>query len=155
MAKSLEFIETALRIGARFGMSKLIKLELEMGASPYTIDSQGRTPLHFAALTGNLEIVQLLVDYGANTQAVSNSGGTALFYAMANARIDTVNELLANEVKAANVCPSNDLALYLRGTARIKPEKLFVFVSTSRACSRCGSKQTKYVVSTCSILISL
>ena len=49
-----------------------IKMCLELGIDPNTVDDEGRTALHGAAHKGRTEVIQLLVDHGANLEAHDN-----------------------------------------------------------------------------------
>ena len=46
-----------------------VKMCLELGIDPNTVDDEGRTALHGAAHKGRTEVIQLLVDHGANLEA--------------------------------------------------------------------------------------
>ena len=49
-----------------------VKMCLELGIDPNTVDDEGRTALHGAAHKGRTEVIQLLVDHGANLEAHDN-----------------------------------------------------------------------------------
>ena len=46
------------------------------------VDSQFRTPLHWAAVLGLSEVVRMLMDKGANPLIADSIGATALHYAV-------------------------------------------------------------------------
>jgi len=94
---SLDLINTALRISARFGFLKLAKLELDMGAKPNMRSGpDGGTPLHSAAKYGHLEVVKLLLKRGADPSVASGSGETPLIYAMINGHFDILDVLVTS-----------------------------------------------------------
>lgn len=49
-----------------------VKICLDLGIDPNTVDDEGRTALHGAAHKGRTEVIQLLVDHGANLEAHDN-----------------------------------------------------------------------------------
>jgi len=49
-----------------------VKMCLELGIDPNTVDDERRTALHGAAHKGRTEVIQLLVDHGANLEAHDN-----------------------------------------------------------------------------------
>ncbi|CCQ96512.1 Ankyrin [[Clostridium] ultunense Esp] len=78
-----------------------------------TENSDGLTPLGFAAHFGNKDIVQVLLDYGADVNAVSHSkisyipSNTALHAAIAGERNMDVIELLLTHNAQTNIFDSN------------------------------------------------
>jgi hypothetical protein len=144
---TVAFLNAALQEGARSGMVRLVKLELEMGASPNAPDSRGITPLHYAAAAGNCEVVKILMEYGGNASAASNSGDTALSLAVANGHIEAVKLLVAPGLTSTN----SHLGTYQNGNKQISPhavhQKLSLVVSLSSCYSNCGNVHGHYVVS--------
>lgn len=138
---------TALREGARFGMVKLVKLELEMGGNPNIADPCGRTALHFAASTGNLAIMRLLLDYGANIHEISLSGDTALSNATANGSIEAVELLLDYEGGLSDTNSGSPLNRSLRNSAQITLQRLSLVTFLSENCAKCGNLESHYIVS--------
>ena len=57
-------------------------------------DSDGWTPLHWAADRGLVEIVRLLCDRGADVEARDNHGRRPLHWAAMNGDISVVKELI-------------------------------------------------------------
>lgn len=49
-----------------------VKICLDLGIDPNTVDDEGRTALHGAAHKGRTGVIQLLVDHGANLEAHDN-----------------------------------------------------------------------------------
>lgn len=144
---TVAFLNVALQEGARSGMVRLVKLELEMGASPNAPDSCGMTPLHYAAAAGNCEVVKILMEYGSNASAASNSGDTALSLAVANGHIEAVKLLVAPGLVSTN----NRSGTYQNENEQISPhavhQKLSLVVSLS-SCYNCGNMHSHYLVST-------
>ena len=68
---------TLLMLASREGRPEMVKVLLDLKASPKHRNSVGDSPLMFAALGGNLDVVRLLVDRGAE---INQSGWTALHY---------------------------------------------------------------------------
>ncbi|CAN1250832.1 Acyl-CoA-binding domain-containing protein 2 [Linum perenne] len=60
------------------------------------IDSEGRTPLHWAVDRGHRNIVELLVERNADVNAKDNEGQTALHYAVVCER-EGIAELLVKQ----------------------------------------------------------
>jgi hypothetical protein len=144
-SSTMAFLNAVLKEGARSGMVKLVKLELEMGASPNAPDSRGMTPVHYAAATGNCEVVKSLMEYGGNANVASNSGDTALSLAVANRRIEVIRLLLAPGLISANYHLGIESG---HGSPQVVHQKLSLVVSLSSCCSDCGNMQSHYVVST-------
>jgi ankyrin repeat protein len=124
-----------------------------MGASPNAPDSQGMTPLHYAAAAGCYEVVKLLIEYGGNADVASNLGDTALSLAVANGRVEAMKLLLTPRTTSAN----NRLGTHRNenghGSPNVAHQKLSLLVSLSSCCSDCGNMQNHYVVSTIVSLI--
>jgi len=84
-----------LHIAAHEGYKDMVKLILsESWDYMAQKDSEGRTPLHLAAMNGDLEIVERLVDGGAEIGARDSIGFTALHYAIENCNWDVQNYLV-------------------------------------------------------------
>lgn len=63
---------------------EILKMLLESGADPNTIDRQGRPPLYAAIDKGDLVQVQMLLDAGADLELRDAAGDTALNLALEN-----------------------------------------------------------------------
>jgi hypothetical protein len=152
---SIAFLNAALAEGARSGMPRLIRLELEMGADPNAADNFGNTPLHHAAAAGNVEAVRLLIEYGANVNVASNSGNTPLSYAVSNRRLEVVELLLTH--------PSNPFGKYPGihgdekecGSQQYGCQNLSLVALLSYSCCDCGIVQSNFFVSPLSFLKSI
>ena len=59
-------------------------------------DSDGRTPLHYAAEYGRLNIVNLLLTHGANLEARNNAGQSPLYFASNSGHLAIVEALVAH-----------------------------------------------------------
>lgn len=109
---STEIMQMLLRLGAELhpfalyhaagqGHLALVKDILSRRSMDVSIrDSDGRTPLHYAARQGHADIVQTLFDHGADHEAVDNEGFTALSDAFLRGR-DNVIEILDDIVMSA------------------------------------------------------
>ena len=63
------------------GTVGVVHLLLEHGANMGTVDNEGGTPWHSAAISGRVEIVRVLLELGGNVGAVDNKGRTPLHLA--------------------------------------------------------------------------
>ncbi|EMD86799.1 hypothetical protein COCC4DRAFT_33200 [Bipolaris maydis ATCC 48331] len=63
------------------------------------VESNGRTPLSYAAEYGELQNVKRLVEAGCSTNVAANNGETPLSLAVTNGHLDTVKYLLIQGVK--------------------------------------------------------
>lgn len=142
-----EPLNAALRVGARDGMINLVRLQLQMGASPNVLDGVGNTPLHYAAASGNVKVMRLLIEYGANVHIVSKSGETALYCAIANGKSEGVKLLLNNGASPLDIpagIPHDQHARILNWSAS---QRLCLAVTLSESCSACGDLRSHYLVS--------
>lgn len=73
---------------------------LDSGVDPSMADSEGMTPLHYAADRGNCEVVDILLSYGANANSIDCEGQTPLMLAVMCENEDVVKSLLREEVGA-------------------------------------------------------
>ena len=132
-------VNTGLLIGARFGFSKLAKLELEMGANVDAVSGvEGLTPLIWASMAGHANIIELLLQYDAKPEFRTRLGNSALMYAIANGYHEIVKILLGREAQ------SMDLDEY-QGVPNATG-KLSWTVSFASACDTCGALETIYEV---------
>ncbi|KAJ9603762.1 hypothetical protein H2200_011948 [Cladophialophora chaetospira] len=75
--------QTALSLAAKNSNSiSNTRFLLDHGASIEAIDTDGRTPLHHAAMRSSIDTVQLLLERNADVNAVDKEGRTALHYAV-------------------------------------------------------------------------
>ena len=145
---SLDLVNTALWVGARFGFRKLVRLELDMGANiNMTSGLEENTPLIWAAKSGHLEVVRLLLAYGADPQIPSRSGCTPIMVAAINGHPETV-ELLSNLRDTKCFAPTHDHGLASSiAVAETVTQELFVERIFSEPCTTCGAVETGYQVS--------
>jgi hypothetical protein len=71
-----------------------VKKLLEEGCNPNTRDSDGWTPLHWAAKEGYVNVARLLLERGADLNARDNNGATPLHVAALYGRANVVKLLL-------------------------------------------------------------
>jgi len=77
-----------------------LKALLDTGVDPSQQDSEGMSPLHYAADRGNFEVLQTLLSYGANANATDREGQTPLMLAVLCENEEIVKCLLREEVGA-------------------------------------------------------
>jgi ankyrin repeat protein len=77
---------------------------LRQGENPNGLDSNGRSPLGYAAIYGNTEMTKALVAGGARLDFGDRFGNTALHWAAANGQIEVLRLLLDDKapIDAAN-----------------------------------------------------
>ena len=61
----------------------VLRTLVELGADLHAKTTEGKRPLHLAALTGSPEAMRILVELGADLEAPNSIGGTAM-HAVAN-----------------------------------------------------------------------
>ncbi|KAK6780725.1 hypothetical protein RDI58_022909 [Solanum bulbocastanum] len=59
-----------------------------------SLDSQGRTPLHIAAIHGHVEVIQFLVSVGSDIDMLDTQGWTPLHFAAHQGHVEAVGVLL-------------------------------------------------------------
>jgi ankyrin repeat protein len=94
-----------IHVAARDGdLEKLRKLLVDNAALVNLKDSDGNTPLHYAAATARRDVVEYLIKQGASIRAVSKSRDTPLHRAAASVNRDAVELLLQEgaDAKASN-----------------------------------------------------
>jgi ankyrin repeat protein len=148
---SVDLVNTALRVGARFGFSKLVKLELDMGANPNMISGPERqTALSWAAKCGHLDIVQLLLQRGADPNLTSGSGKTPLIYAMINGHFDVLDVLMTFASNTLQRAQFPNPAVLGDGAIPISQndfQELSLTVVISSSCTVCEEMQIDWQVS--------
>jgi hypothetical protein len=148
---SLDLINTALRVSARFGFLKLAKLELDMGANPnLSYGPEYQTPLMLAAKYGSLEVVKLLLQRGADPTIASGSGKTPLIYAMINGHFDILDVLMiSTSDKLPRGLPPSQAALGVDGDTNLQSEfqELSLTALISPSCTVCNEMQIDWQVS--------
>jgi hypothetical protein len=95
-----------------------VKTLVEHGADLNERDSEGYTPLIWAAQHGNARVVEYLIDHGANLNPLDNGAYTPLMWAVQEGQFSSVALLLergANpNARGANGRTALDLATYSR-----------------------------------------
>jgi ankyrin repeat protein len=71
-------VESALRYACCWGRIKVIDYLLDHGVSPGSHDSDGQTPLHWAAICGQLETAKYLLKWKPPLECTNVYGGTVL-----------------------------------------------------------------------------
>jgi len=113
--------------------AKFVRALIDHGADMDVCDTDGRTPLHWAALGNYESMLSLLVDKGANVNAVTKSYSTALHYAARAGSVAMVQKLL----EAGADVDSIDLALKTPMTwAREAKQRHIVDFFVSRGARR-------------------
>ncbi|WP_442603152.1 ankyrin repeat domain-containing protein [Paenibacillus sp. KN14-4R] len=99
----IEDVFQAAQTGDATSLTMILQTQPELAN---TENSEGLTPLGYAAHFGNVDAVQVLLDYGADVNAVSHSkvtyipSNTALHAAIAGERnLDVIKLLLANKAQ--------------------------------------------------------
>lgn len=75
------------------------KLLLHLGASLTTLDRDGDTVLHIAALAGHARMVSLLLDYDSPLQTTNLKGWVPLDYAVDRGHVESVQVLIGHGAK--------------------------------------------------------
>jgi hypothetical protein len=137
---TLEIINILLVVGARYGLKKLVKLELDMGADvDFAFGPEELTPLMWASRAGYVEIVELLLQYGADVHVQSSVGTTALLYAIAKTHLEIVELLLTHGAHGP-------LESSADGSPTAPFTELSLSTTVSRSCTICEQVETGYEV---------
>ncbi|KAF5266248.1 hypothetical protein FOXYS1_2916 [Fusarium oxysporum] len=78
----------------------VVRLLLKRGANPYLRDTDGRTPLSWAAEGGHETVVRLLVEKGADIESKDDGGRTPLWWAAQNGHKAVIWLLLEKDANA-------------------------------------------------------
>jgi ankyrin repeat protein len=73
-----------------------VRILIDHGANPNSVDTLGMTPLMHAASDNNIEVMKLLIEKGVDINAVDDYGWTALMHASYSLALEST-ELLVNE----------------------------------------------------------
>jgi ankyrin repeat protein len=71
-------LKTALHITSASYSSRVVKILLQHGANPNSIDLNGNTPLHEAVFNRDIDVAKFLIDKGANVNKKNKEGNTPL-----------------------------------------------------------------------------
>ena len=66
---------------AEKGHAEILRMLIGCGADIHAVDSNGATPLYWAAGNGHFDVVRCLVAGGADMNVVDRNGAPPLFYA--------------------------------------------------------------------------
>jgi hypothetical protein len=80
---------------------------LAEGANPNSIDTSGKTALHYPQVLKKQDLIQTLMEYGADVEAIDNNGFTPLHYAVSNNNIKATNFLLDHAAVDPNISGTN------------------------------------------------
>ena len=81
--------------GAYFGLTPIVKKVLKVGCDINAMDSDAKTPLHWACERGHLDVAALLIHNGANISGQCFDGRTGMHLAVQNNHVPLVKHLLA------------------------------------------------------------
>lgn len=109
---------TALNLAINQCSTDMVKLLLDNGASVYSQDNKGDTPLHMAAFFGHKDVVELLINKGAIINISNRQGYTPIGFAVEENHEEVVRLLLFHKA-IFNV--RNFIALILADPQAIKP----------------------------------
>lgn len=111
--------DTALMLASYLNKNDFAQKLIKAGAS---INHEGWTALHYAAVVGNVEVMELLLNNGAKVNALSPNKTTPLMMATRSGRVEIVELLILH---GADVKLKNDLGMTAYDFA-IQSEKLKV-----------------------------
>jgi ankyrin repeat protein len=134
----------AMRIAARYGRAKIVKLLLERGADPEDADYGGLPVSYFAIEHAN--VLKLLFDAGANAKIVLEyqgngpgpQGTTLLHYAAEKGIIESAKLLLSRGVKIDVQTPTGDSPLHY--ACRAGDTKMVEWLLKNNANARARAK---------------
>jgi Ankyrin repeats (3 copies) len=142
--ESLNVVNIALGVGARFGFTKLAKLELDMGANINAPSGpEKQTPLCLASKWGHIEVARLLLQRGADPFKASGSGLTPMAYAIANGHYEIRNLLMTYQAKG--LLKSGSLGEF--GGSQDASQKYRLTIMSSLLCTSCTEFRVVYEVS--------
>lgn len=107
-----ERADSALRLAARYGHSRIAQALLTRGARVNSSDREGWTALHWAARNDHEEIVKLLIARGADPNARSNRQTTPIFSAASSGNTAIVAALVTSGADVNARDNDNRTALY-------------------------------------------
>ncbi len=99
--------------GSYFGLTPVVKKALEVGCDIDAVDSDAKTPLHWACERGHFDVVALLIHNGANIFSQAFDGRTSLHFAAQNSHVPLVKQLLAFGVNPDSAAFDGRTALHL------------------------------------------
>lgn len=99
--------------GSYFGLTPVVMKALEVGCDIDAVDSDAKTPLHWACERGHADVAVLLIDNGANFSSQAYDGRTSLHFAAQNNHVPLVERLLAFGVSPDSAAFDGRTALHL------------------------------------------
>ena len=98
---------------AYFGLTRIVKKVLEVGCDINAVDSDAKTPLHWACERGHLDVASLLIHSGANISSQCSDGRTGMHLAVQKNRVPLVKQLLAEGISPNSAAFDGRTALHL------------------------------------------
>ncbi|KAG0205298.1 phosphate system positive regulatory protein pho81 [Mortierella sp. GBA30] len=89
---------TCLHEAALVGRLSLLKLGVENGVNPESMDVYGRRPLHYVSMYGYADCATYLLSLNASMTATDHDGFRPLIYSVMNGHTECVEIFLANNV---------------------------------------------------------
>ncbi|KAJ7542520.1 hypothetical protein O6H91_10G109700 [Diphasiastrum complanatum] len=88
-------------MAAANGNFEIVQYLISAGADVNISNSEGNTPLHWAALNGHVQVVQELISRGANVSALNSHERTPLDEAISRGKQETVDAITATSTAAS------------------------------------------------------
>ncbi|KAJ1430655.1 hypothetical protein B484DRAFT_49632 [Ochromonadaceae sp. CCMP2298] len=123
---------TALVYAAQYGHSECIKVMLQYGADPRTVDLRGRTPVHHAAMKGHTAACSFLIDGGGMMFSGDIQGNTPLHLAALNNHFETVNYLAFKGLELTRLMTSDKVKVKASHTFDQLCEEVFALMPTKK-----------------------
>ena len=99
--------------GAYFGLTPIVTKVLKVGCDINAMDSDAKTPLHWACERGHLDVAALLIHNGADISGQCFDGRTGMHLAVQNNHVPLVKHLLALGVNPNAAAFDGRTALHL------------------------------------------
>ena len=121
---------------------------LNLGADPNCVDSQMRSPVHYACKMNDIEMLSNLVEYGAEIELKDVTGRNPLHIATVYGSLNAVTYLLESAVSADALDNEGNSALHLVCHCGIKAidisRKLLKYGADLSVTNDCGMTPMKY-----------
>jgi ankyrin repeat protein len=115
---SKHHLDSNLMEAARIGDYLDVEKYLEKGASVNSKDTNGMTPLIWAALQGHEEVAHILLQRGGDLEAKNDNGDTALMWASVMGHKDVVELLLDHGANADLSEPNSGVTALMAAAAK-------------------------------------
>jgi len=112
MAAGQAALDKALLVASLAGKCEDVQSLLGRHANVNAVDSDNRTPLHYASRRGHLSCVELLLDRQANVNAANNASNSPLHYAAANGHQFCVELLLDRQANVNAASSASETPLH-------------------------------------------